>query len=68
MLPDPHAAQIAAIFNAGWLVRLWCRPHQREKKAEAIRALGLIARGAFNATEDFGPLLYAIRDALIERS
>jgi hypothetical protein len=45
-------------------VRYWERPHQREKKAQAIYHLGLVVRAAFNATEDFGPLLAAICDAL----
>jgi hypothetical protein len=67
MQPEPAAAHAAAISNAAWWVRWWSRPHQRDKKAEAIRALGLVARAAFNATEDFAPLLYAIRDTLTER-
>ncbi len=60
MRPDPLAAHVTAICNAAWWVRWWCRPHQREKQTAAIRELGLAARAAFNATEDFGPLLYAI--------
>jgi hypothetical protein len=54
------AAHVALICNAAWWVRWWCRPHQRDKQARAIRELGLAARAAFNSTEDFGPLLYAI--------
>jgi hypothetical protein len=54
------AAHVAAICNAAWWVRYWQRPHQSDRRAAAIRTLGLAARAAFNATEDFAPLLYAI--------
>lgn len=68
MQPDPVAEHVAAIRSAAWWVRWWARPHQQDKRAEAIRALGLAARAAFNSTENFGPLLYAIRDTLNERN
>jgi len=45
-------------------VRDLCRPHQLDKKAQAVARLGLAVRVAFNATENFAPLLEAIRDAL----
>ena len=57
---DAKAAHVAAICNAAWWVRWYARPHQRARRAAAIRTLGRAARAAFNATEDFGPLLYAI--------
>lgn len=60
MHSDPAAARATAIYNAGWWVRWYCRPHQSAQNAAAIRAMGLAARAAFNSTEDFAPLLYAI--------
>ncbi len=54
------AAHVAALCNAAWWVRWYCRPHQVESRAAALRTMGLAARAAFNATEEFGPLLYAI--------
>jgi hypothetical protein len=60
------AAYIAAICNAAWWVRWYCRPHQRDLQAKAIRELGLAVRAAFNATEDFAPLLYAISRTMPE--
>ncbi len=64
MQADPTAQHVAAIYNAAWFIRDLTRPHQRDKKAEAVARLGLIVRAAFVASDDFGPLLYAIRDAL----
>ena len=64
MQRDPTAAHVAAIYNAAWHVRDLCRPHQLDKKAQAVARLGLAVRVAFNATENFAPLLEAIRDAL----
>ena len=65
MDPDDIAQAVAAIYTAAWQVRYWCRPHQRERRAAAIRALGLIVRSAFDRTEtNFEPLLYAIADAI----
>jgi hypothetical protein len=57
---DGTAAHVSAICNAAWFVRWYCRPHQTKQRADAIRQLGLIARDAFNSTEDFGPLLEAV--------
>lgn len=39
----------------------------REKRAEAIRNMGLAIRHAFNSSEDFEPLLTAIVDSLNPR-
>lgn len=60
-------ARIAAILNAAYLVRMYCRPIQRHQRAGAIRSLGLECRDAFNASEDFEPLLAAICDGLRPR-
>lgn len=67
MQPDPSAELVTAIYNAAWQVRDLCRPHQVDKKAQAVARLGLIVRAAFNASEDFAPLLEAVRDALTGR-
>jgi hypothetical protein len=64
MQRDLAAAHVAAIYNEAWQVRDLCRPHQRDKKAQAVARLGFAVRVAFNATENFVPLLDAIRDAL----
>lgn len=64
MQPDPSAEHVTAIYNAAWQVRDLSRPHQIEKKAQAVARLGFIVRAAFNASEDFGPLLEAVREAL----
>ena len=60
MIADKTAGHVAAICNAAWWVLYYCRPHQVEKRAAAIHALGLAARAAFNNTDDFAPLLEAI--------
>lgn len=64
MRPQSSAELVGAIMNAGWWVRHYCRPHQREQRAQALNALGLICRAAFNATDDYAPVLGAIVDAL----
>jgi hypothetical protein len=58
------AAHLAAIYNTAWQVRFWCRPAQRARRAQAVRALGLAVRRAFNLFDDFEPLLFAVADAL----
>jgi len=58
---------VAAILNAAYLVRMYCRPIQRRQRAGAIRHLGLECRRAFNETEDFEPVLQAILDGLHPR-
>ncbi len=60
MKPELVAAHVAALCNAAWWVRWYCRPHQVKQRAAALRTMGLAARAAFNQTEEFGPLLYAI--------
>jgi len=47
-------------------VRYLCRPHQHELRAAAWHNLGLAARAAFNASDQFAPLLLAIANALKE--
>lgn len=59
MAPDTHA-----ILNRCYLVRHYPRPCQRAQRAAAIRELGLACREAFNATEDFEPVLEAIVEGL----
>lgn len=64
MKADALPAHVAAICNAAWWVRWYGRPHQEIERAAAIRTMGLAARAAFNGTEDFAPLLYAIARAM----
>lgn len=67
MAPD---ARFAPIYNACWWVRRYAlqrTPAMRAARVEAIRRLGLLLREAFNATDDFEPLLVAIVDGLRPR-
>lgn len=70
MAPDP-TSRVAAILNAAWMVRHYTRGGrlsiQRAQRAEAVLMLGLIVREAFNASQDFEPLLAAIVDGLRPR-
>jgi hypothetical protein len=64
---DPRSA---AIRNAAWLVRHYALQRteaMRLRRAQAIAALGLAVRQAFNETDDFEPLLVAIVDGLRPR-
>lgn len=67
MAPEP-AELVARIYNAAYQVRYYARGGRNritaEKRAEAIRLLGLVVRAAFNSTDDFEPLLTAIFDGL----
>ncbi len=58
---------LAEIYSAAWWTRHYSRPTQRDKKAQAVIRLGLAVRAAFNASEDFEPLLFAVCDALAVR-
>lgn len=66
MAPDP-AALVAAILNAGYMVRYYPRPGQRAQRAAAIVTLGLAIRAAFNASDNFEPLIAAVADAVRPR-
>lgn len=66
MQPD-SAALVAAILNAAYMVRHYRRRLARAQQDQAFHALGLAVRDAFNRSEDFRPLLQAIRDGLSER-
>lgn len=59
----------ARIRNAGFMVRHYIRPIQRAQRRQAIIALGVTVREAFNDAEpeDFEELLAAILDALHPR-
>lgn len=73
MAPDP-AAHVAAILNAGWMVRHYRRGARtsisRTERQQALQHLGLIVREAFtraNRAEEFELLLAAICDGLRPR-
>lgn len=57
-------AHVAAILNAWWMVRHYERGGrltiQRLQRQQAIFKLGLTVREAFNACDDFEPLLAAM--------
>lgn len=63
----PTAALEAAILNKCFPVRRFCRPGQRALRARAIADLGLTVREAFNASDDFEPLLLALYTGLAPR-
>lgn len=71
MAPDTGRL-VAAILNAGYMVRHYARGGRltflmREERAEAIRHMGLTVRDAFNKSDDFEPLLVAVVDGLRPR-
>lgn len=59
---------VAAILNAGWMVRHYARGArlsiQRTQRQQAIQKLGLLVRAAFTESDDFEPLLAAVVDGL----
>jgi hypothetical protein len=59
---------VAAILNAGWMVRHYQRGGRssihRLERQQAIQRLGLTIRDAFSKSDDFEPLLVAVVDAL----
>ena len=70
MAPENEIAlHCAQLRERGWFVRHHgARPQfQRAQRAAAIRAFGLAVRAAFNATDDFEPLMIAFIEALIPR-
>lgn len=65
MLPlDPRAEFETEIRHAAYMVRHYQRPGQELRRAQALQRMGLAARAAFNAAEQFEDLLYAIADGL----
>lgn len=62
MAPDP-AELSASIYNACWFVRQ-CRGRNSLRRQQAILALGLACRAAFNSTDNFEPVLTALLDGL----
>lgn len=71
MGPTDTAALVAAILNAGFMVRHYARGArgrlQRAERTQAIQHMGLAVREAFNRSEDFEPLLAAVVDGLRPR-
>ena len=61
---DQHAAHLAAILNACYVVRTARRPHQREIHARAVESLGRAVRDALNSATDYAPILRAIVEGL----
>jgi hypothetical protein len=70
MGPD-SAVLTAGILNAAWMVRHYARGgrsaiHSAQRR-EAIQALGVTVRDAFNSSDDYEALLAAIVDGLRPR-
>ena len=67
-LPNVEITDRAAILNACYHVRYYYRGARtsigRDKRQQAILALGLLLREIFNRTEDFEPRLAALVDGL----
>jgi hypothetical protein len=59
---------VAAILNAGWMVRHYVRGGrsqiQKLRRKQAIQFLGATVREAFNASDDYEALLVAVVDGL----
>ena len=70
MAPDT-AGLVAAILNACYMVRHYARGGRssigRLHRQQAILALGLLVRDAFNRCSDFEALLGAIANGLNQR-
>jgi hypothetical protein len=62
------AHHVAAILNAGWMVRHYVRgarsQTQKLQRKQAIQFLGVTVREAFNASDDYEALLVAVVDGL----
>lgn len=65
MGPDP-ADLVSSIYNACWWLRN-SRGKRNAQRQQAILAVGLAVRSAFQQTEDFEPLLAALLDGLSPR-
>ena len=64
--PDT-AVLVAAILNAGWMVRNYALQRnagERLRRHQAIRKMGLEVREAFTSSDDYEALLGAVVDAL----
>lgn len=72
MAPGTLDEYVAAIYNKAWMVRYYQRGGrtsiQRPERQQAINELGLTVRRAFNATNDFEPLLVALYDGLTPKA
>jgi hypothetical protein len=62
---------VAAIYSAGWWLRHYRRGRRMQRtsaqarlREQAIQRLGLTVREAFNASDDFEPLLVAVFNSL----
>lgn len=68
---DSIRVHVGSIYNAAWMVRNYHRGGrsaiQRLERERAIRTLGLAVRQAFNASDEFEPLLIALWDALNQK-
>ena len=68
MVPETTTHHVSSIYNAAWFVRHYVRGGrmaiQRQQRQQAIQDMGLVVRKAFNASDDFEPLLTAVVDGL----
>jgi len=63
MAPEPQQLS-AAIYNATYWVRQYGGARNRLRRSQAILLLGLTVRDAFNKSDDFETLLYALVNGL----
>jgi hypothetical protein len=72
MLPETITHHVSAIYNAAWFVRFYARGGrvaiQQKQRKKAIQDMGLVIRKAFNASDDFEPLLTAVADGLSQKN
>ena len=66
MAPPDQGQLLSSIYNACWWLRQ-TRGRKTMARDQAILALGLACRSAFQATDDFEPILTALLDGLSPR-
>jgi hypothetical protein len=70
-LREDTAAHVAAILNAGYMVRHYARGARsattRLERQQAIQHMGLVVREAFDRSSNFEALLGAVVDGLRPR-
>ena len=63
VVPRDVDLMLAAIRNAGWLVRCY-RRGSKEKRRQALLRMGVTVREAFLKSDDYEKLLQAVVDGL----
>ena len=64
---ERSAAGAAAILNAAWQVRHYCRPGQEKSRAAALERMAAITLQQLAAGRESEPILYAVAVGLYRR-